>query len=84
MHDELLLSLLLCPLALLLVLLNFKPLALFVDSDLSVLSFFIVTVFPKNLSLRVDEVNAHVDELLVVFSVTSIEPVLAIEEVVSF
>ena len=48
------------------------------------LSFFIVTVFPKNLSLRVDEVDAHVDELLVVFSVTSIEPVLAIEEVVSF
>ena len=84
LHDELLLSLLLCPLTLLLVLLNFKPLALLVDSDLSMLSFFIVTIFPKNLSLRVDEVNAHVHKLLVVFSVTSIEPVLAIEEVVSF
>ena len=48
------------------------------------LSFFIVTVFPKNLSLRVDEVYAHVDKLLVVFSIASVESVLAIEEVVSF
>ena len=45
------------------------------------LSFFIVTVFPKNLSLRVDEVYAHVDKLLVVFSVISIKTVLSIEEV---
>ena len=61
LHHELLLSLLLRSLTLLLVLLNFKPLALFVDSDLSMLSFFIVAVFSKDLSLRVDEVNAHVD-----------------------
>ena len=80
LHYKLLLRLLLGLYALLLILPDFEPLTILVNVDCVSIVMFEITVF-NDLIFWVDQVDAHIHELLVVVFVATVEAILPLEEV---